>query len=216
MFETALIAFTTLFAVIGPIDVAVIYAGITTGIPARDRTRFAIRGTLIATGVLAFFAVFGQAILNKLGISLASLRIAGGILLLLIAIDMVFAKHSGGTGTTEAEEAEARKSSDPSVFPLATPLIAGPGAIGAIIVLIGDAQGDPNTILAVTGALAVILTLQLGLLLTASQVQKFLGRTGSDVVARIMGVLLAALAVEFILTGIRISGLLQEWMPVAR
>lgn len=205
-----LIAFTTLFAVIGPIDVAIIFAGLTTKNSAAERLGFAVKGVLIAGFILLFFALLGRGILDTLGITLPALQIAGGILLLLIAIDMVFARHSGGTSTTDAENEEAKRASDISVFPLALPLIGGPGAIGGIIILMGDTGGALKPSAIVISALIVILALQFVLLLTASQVQRLLGRTGSDVIARVMGVLLAGLAVQFMLTGLRISGLFVE------
>ena len=130
MTEIALAAFATFFATIGPLDVAVMYASLTADATPKQRTVMAIRGTVIGTLILLIFAVFGDAILNLFGISLAALRIGGGILLLLIAIDLVFAKPSGASTTTSDETHEAEATTDVSVFPLATPLIAGPGAMG--------------------------------------------------------------------------------------
>src|SRR5690606_30862853 len=114
-------------------DIAFIFAGLTKDNTPAQRRTFATRGVLVALGILLFFAVLGNAILDIFGITIPALRTAGGILLLLIAIDMVFARHSGGTGTTDEEEVEARQSQDISVFPLAMPLMAGPGAISAVI-----------------------------------------------------------------------------------
>ncbi|MCR9176160.1 MAG: MarC family protein [Alphaproteobacteria bacterium] len=205
-----LVAFAALFAVIGPVDVAVIYAGLTTKNTVAEKNRFAVKGVLIGGIIIGFFAVFGRNILDALGITLPALKIAGGILLLLIAIDMVFARHSGGTSTTREENEEAWNSEDPSIFPVAMPLIAGPGAIGAIIVLMGDTGGSLTLGAIVIAALLSVLAIQLVLLLMAGQVQKVLGRTGSDVIARVMGVLLAGLAVQFMLTGLRISGLFTD------
>jgi multiple antibiotic resistance protein len=208
MLETALIAFTTYFATIGPADVAALFAALTpTNTPA-DRRQMAIKGTLIATAILLVFALFGEAVLRLFGISLPALRIAGGILLLLIAIDMVFGRPSGGTTTTSEENAEAVVKDDISVFPLATPLIAGPGAIGATILLVANAEGDRLRIAIVILVMLGVLLLTFVLLLVAAQVQKLLGVTGLHVVSRIVGILLAALAVQFILDGIGTSGLL--------
>jgi multiple antibiotic resistance protein len=137
-----------------------------------------------------------------------ALRIAGGVLLLLIAIDMVFARSSGGSSTTAEENAEAATRADITVFPLATPLIAGPGAIGAVVLLMGDAGGDLLRGGAVVGALLLTLGLTLVLMLLAGGVQRVLGRTGVHVIARVFGVILAALAVQFMLDGIAQSGLL--------
>jgi multiple antibiotic resistance protein len=210
MLEAYLVAFTTFFATIGPADVAMLFAALTAKATAAERRAMAIRGTLIATGILLLFAAFGRGILQLFGVSLAALRAAGGILLLLIAIDMVFARDSGGTTTTSAENAEARTRTDISVFPLATPLIAGPGAIGAAILLVAAAAHDGDTVrVALTiAALLSVLALTLVLMLVATGVQRLLGVTGVHVLSRIFGILLAALAVQFIFDGIRQSGLL--------
>jgi multiple antibiotic resistance protein len=206
--ETLLVALTTFFATIGPADLAIVFAALTRKNTAAERRTIALRGVLIAGAILLFFVVFGNALLQLLGISLPALRTAGGVLLLLIAIDMVFARHSGGTGTTSEEEAEARTREDISVFPLATPLIAGPGAISATILLITGAGGDQGRIAAVVAALLAILLLTYLLLLVAIPIQRLLGVTGLAVVSRVVGVLLAALAVQFLFDGIKASGLL--------
>ena len=209
MVETALIAFTTYFATIGPADVAALFAALTPNSSSAARRQMAIRATLIATAILLAFALFGEAVLRLFGISLPALRIAGGILLLLIAIDMVFGRPSGGTTTTSEENAEAALKDDISVFPLATPSIAGPGAIGATILLVANAEGDRLRIAVVILVLLAVLLLTFLLLLIATQVQRLLGLTGLHVVSRIVGVLLAALAVQFIFDGIRTSGILS-------
>jgi multiple antibiotic resistance protein len=208
MLETALIAFTTYFATIGPADVAALFAALTPNNTPAERRAMAIRATLIATAILLAFALFGEAVLALFGISLPALRIAGGILLLLIAIDMVFGRPSGGTTTTSEENAEAALKEDISVFPLATPLIAGPGAIGATILLVADAEANRLRVTIVILVMLGVLLLTFLLMLVATQVQRLLGLTGLHVVSRIVGVLLAALAVQFILDGIRTSGIL--------
>lgn len=208
MLQTALVSFATFFATIGPIDVAAMFAALTTASTPRARLTMALKGTLIATGILLLFAFAGEILLNYFGISLAALRTAGGILLLLIAIDMVFARSSGGVSITEDESREARTQADISVFPLATPLIAGPGAMGAAILLMANTRGDWLLQTAVIGALLAVLLLTLVLLIGASQVHRFLGVTGLHVVTRVFGVLLAALAVQFIFDGIAESGLI--------
>ena len=128
--ETAGVAFATFFATIGPLDVAAMYAALTSAVSRKRRRQMAVRGTLIAGSILLLFALVGDFLLAGLGISLAALRTGGGILLLLIGIDLVFARSSGSTSTTDEEEKEAQSKQDISVFPLATPLIAGPGALG--------------------------------------------------------------------------------------
>ncbi len=209
MLETALLAFTTFFATIGPLDTAALYPALTPTNTARERRAMAGKGCLIGGGILLFFALFGEGVLRAFGISLPALRTAGGVLLLLIAIDMVFARHSGGTTTTADEQAEAATKPDVSVFPLATPLIAGPGAIGAAILLVAEAKSDPLKIAIVVAALLAVVLLTYLLLLGSAQVQKLLGITGLHVITRVMGVLLAALAVQFLFDGIAGSGLLR-------
>ncbi|MFP6827422.1 MAG: MarC family protein, partial [Pseudohongiellaceae bacterium] len=154
------------------------------------------------------FALVGDFLLAGLGISLAALRTGGGILLLLIGIDLVFARSSGSTSTTDEEEKEAQSKQDISVFPLATPLIAGPGTLGAVILLMANAEGEPVLQAAVITSLVAILLVTLAMLILASEIQQFLGVTGMHVVTRIFGVLLSALAVQFIFDGIAASGLL--------
>ena len=209
MFETALIAFTTFFATIGPLDVAALFAALTHENTPRERRSMALKGTLIGAAILLFFALFGKTVLTYFGITLPALQASGGILLLLIGIDMVFARHSGSGTTTDEETAEAKGKKDVSVFPLATPLIAGPGAIGAAILLVAGAEGNIVQVSLVIGALLAILLLTFLLMLLASQVQKLLGVTGLQVISRVVGVLLCALAVQFIFDGIRNSGLLS-------
>jgi multiple antibiotic resistance protein len=208
MLEPAAIAFTTFLATIGPQDVAIIFAALTAKASADTRRRTAVRAVIIAALILGFFALLGKPVLTYMGITLPALRTAGGILLLLVAIDLVFARNSGMTSTTEEENAESATRKDVSVFPLATPLIAGPGTIGAVILLISDAHGDVRKVAAVLGALAAVLVISLILMLAAAQVQKRLGVTGVHVLSRVFGILLAALAVQFLFDGIRASGLL--------
>ena len=206
--ETILVALTTFFATIGPADLALVFAALTHKNTAAERRAMALRGVLVAGAILMFFAVFGEPLLRLFGITLPALRVAGGILLLLISIDMVFARHSGGVGTTLEEEQEAATREDISVFPLAMPLIAGPGAISAAILLTTTGQGFGVEWFAVVGALAVILLLSYLAMLVAIPIQRLLGVTGLAVVSRIVGVLLAALAVQFFFDGLRTSGLI--------
>ncbi len=168
----------------------------------------AIRGTLIGSSILLLFAFIGEALLTGFGISLAALRTAGGILLLLIGIEMVFARSSGGTSTTEEEEQEAATKEDIAAFPIGMPLIAGPGAMSATVLLMADTEGDLILKAIVIGALLVILLATLISMLLAGQLQKLLGITGMHVIARVFGVLLCALAVQFIFDGIQQSGLI--------
>lgn len=206
--DTFLLALSTFFATIGPADLVLVFAALTEKNSEAHRRVMALRGVLVATGILLFFAVFGQAILNLFGITLPALRIAGGILLLLISIDMVFARHSGGTGTTPEEEQEARHRADLSVFPIGTPLIAGPGSISAVILLTTGAHGFGADWIAIVLALLVILFLCYAAMRVAIPIQRLLGLTGLAVVSRVVGVLLSALAVQFLIDGLKASGLL--------
>jgi multiple antibiotic resistance protein len=207
MIETSGLALATFFATIGPLDVAAMFAALTASQTAQQRRSIAIRGTLIGGGILLAFALIGEFLLAGLGISLAALRTAGGILLLLIGIDMVFARSSGGTSTTDEEETEAISKSDISVFPLATPLIAGPGAMGAAILLMADQEGNVVGQMIIVASILLILLLTFVSMLLAGKIQHWLGVTGMHVITRVMGVLLSALAVQFIFDGIRQSGL---------
>ncbi|MBF0278802.1 MAG: MarC family protein [SAR324 cluster bacterium] len=208
MIETASLALATFFATIGPIDVAATFAALTMSGTPQHRRLMAIRGTLIASVILLAFALAGEFLLAGFGISLAALRTSGGILLLLIGIDMVFARSSGGTSTIDEEEREAESKQDISIFPIATPLIAGPGSMGAAILLMANAKGNyTHQMIVVVSLLAILLFTAVSLLL-ASKIHQVLGVTGMHVISRIMGVLLSALAVQFIFDGIAQSGLI--------
>ena len=207
MLETYVVAFTTFFATVGPLDVAAVFAALTAGTSRAKAKSMAYRGTLIAAVILLGFALGGEVVLKTLGISLAALKVAGGILLLLIAIDMVFARSNGGLTTTEEETDEASTKKDISVFPLATPLIAGPGAMGAAILLMAQSAESAAHQGMVIAALLSITALTLCLLLLATRVQKLLGITGMHVITRVFGVLLASLAVQFMFDGLAASNL---------
>jgi multiple antibiotic resistance protein len=207
LLETAFVAFTTLFATVAPLDCAIMYAAITADTPAKQRRSMAVKGVLIASIILIIFAFIGSPLLSMLGISLAALRASGGILLLLIGIDMVFIR-SGSMSTSAEQEKEAESKPDISVFPLATPLIAGPGALGAAMLLMANTDGHLVAQLMVSGALLLVMLLTLLALMAATKIQTILGITGMQVVSRVFGVLLTALAVQFIFDGIAQSGLL--------
>jgi multiple antibiotic resistance protein len=206
--DSLLLSLSTFFATIGPADLVLVFAALTERMTTKERRVMALRGTLVATGILLFFAVFGDPLLRLFGITIPALRIAGGVLLLLISIDMVFARHSGGTGTTPEEENEAKKRVDISVFPLGTPLIAGPGAISAVI-LLATPHGvfSAEWFFVIAGMLG-ILVVTYAAMLVAIPIQRILGITGLAVVSRVVGVLLAALAIQFLIDGIKTSGLL--------
>ena len=207
MTSTYLVALATFFATVGVADIAFIFAALTKDNTAAERLKFATRGILIATAILLMFGFLGNQILDLFGITIPALRTGGGILLMLIGIDMVFARHSGGTSTTNKEDAESRQRDDISVFPMAMPLLAGPGSISAVILLTTGATTDTDFWL-IMGALLSIMALTWVTLLLAIPIQRILGFTGLSVVSRIVGILLVALAVQFIFDGVRSSGLL--------
>jgi len=208
MLEIGLVAFTTFFATVGPVDSAALFAALTAGVPANQRRRTATKSVAIATIVLLIFVFFGADVLRYMGISMAALKTSGGILLLLVGIDMVLAKSSGATSTTDDEAEEAQHRDDISVFPLATPIIAGPGTIGASVLLIANTEGNVKFQAMVVMALVANLLIVLVCFLMATQLQRLLGITGLNVISRILGVLLCALAVQFIFDGIGTSGLI--------
>lgn len=215
MFEIATLSLATFFATVGPFDVAAVFAALTANESAAQKRAIALRGTLISFAILLVFALIGELLIDSLGISLAALRTAGGILLLLMGIEMVFVRSSGATSTTDIEDNEAFTKTDISVFPLAMPLIAGPGAMGAAILLMADQQGHVAGQAIVIASIGLILLLTFISMLLAAKIQGLLGVTGMQVISRVMGVLLAALAVQFIFDGIAQSGLLSA-VSVAR
>ncbi len=199
----AIHAFATFLVAIDPVSNMPLFAAMTLGASAAARRRMACIGTAVGAGVLLAFALAGELLLQALGISLAAFRIAGGALLFLVAIDMVFARQSGLRSTTSSEDDEAFESADVSVFPLGIPLIAGPGAITSVLLLMGEAQGELPLQAVVLGVLFVILLLTLALLLAAGRLLALLGVTGVNVVSRVLGVVCAALAVQFIIDGVQ-------------
>ncbi|MDT8345614.1 MAG: MarC family protein [Thermohalobaculum sp.] len=204
MTDAAINALVTLLVVIDPIGLAPIFLALTTGTAAAARRRLAVRGVLIAAGVLVLFALAGDAVLAFVGISMPAFRIAGGMLLFLTALDMLFERR---TERREKQGHDTEPASDPSVFPLATPLIAGPGAIATIILLMGQHAGSVAGQAMVLGVLAVVLGLTLGSLLICGLLERALRRTGVLVVTRLLGMLLAALSVQFVLDGLAAFGL---------
>jgi len=203
MIEILFDTFLLLFVVIDPVGLAPMFVALTPGESAADRRRMAVRGTVLAGVVLVTFALVGEALLAALRISLPAFRIAGGLLLFLLAIDMVFARHSGVRGPTHREQVEAEQKRDISVFPLAIPLIAGPGAITTILLATSRGGDSVATLGAVLAMLVVVLLLALAALLAATRLTRILGETGTNVVGRVLGIVLAALAVQFVLDGLR-------------
>lgn len=203
MDQTFLIgAFATLFVVIDPVGLAPIFIALTADTDDRHRRVVALRAVLIAGSLLTLFAFFGEAVLGFIGISMPAFRIAGGILLFLTALDMLFQRRT----KRREDQADEEDFPDPSVFPIAIPLIAGPGAIATMILLAGRAEGALG-MAAVLGVMAAVLMLALLLFLSAGVIERGLGRTGINVVTRLLGMLLAALSVQFVLDGLRDFGL---------
>jgi multiple antibiotic resistance protein len=202
MLELFISAFITLFVVIDPVGVMPMFAALTQGAERGYRRRMAFKGTLISFVILGFFAVTGDGLLNLLHISLEAFRIAGGILLFFVAIDMVLVRSSGLSSTTVRETQEAEHRQDISVFPLAIPLIAGPGAITSMILLTGGGENRWQSVIVVLIVMALVLGLNWILLLLSNRLVKLIGVTGSGVISRVLGILLAALAVQFVLDGV--------------
>lgn len=203
MSELFVSAFVTFLVVIDPPGCAPIYASLTQNADAAQRRSMAIRSVLIATGILLFFAVLGEDLLRTLGISLSSFRIAGGIMLFLIAIDMVFEKRTERRHN-RAEEVNARHVDDVSVFPMAMPMIAGPGSIASVMLLTARSNGMEETAV-VLGALLLTLLLTLVALLLAGPMMRLMGHKMEAMITRLLGVILAALAVQFVIDGIERS-----------
>ena len=206
--------FLLLFVVVDPLGLAVIFAGLTHGEPADYRRRMALHGTGIAAVVLLVFALFGDRLLAALNIGLPAFRIAGGALLFLLAIDMVFARHSGVRAPTAREQAEAERRKDISVFPLAIPLIAGPGAITTVLLTAGGGRGSLFATVTLLAVLGVVLALTLLALLAAPRIVRLIGETGANVVGRVFGIVLAALAVQFIIDGLHIGLAPESSIPL--
>jgi multiple antibiotic resistance protein len=194
-------ALVALFTIVDPVGLVPVVLALTTGMTPPERTLVIFRATIIAGIVIAVFGVFGQFIFSSLGVTSEAFSIAGGMLLFLVAFDMLFGRQSG-TRETRREAREARTREDVSVFPLAIPMIAGPGTITTIILLVGNAGADPIQLTLV--AIAAILTLgsSLATMLISAQIQKRIGTTGILVLSRVLGILLAAVALQFILNGI--------------
>ena len=196
-------ALVTLLVVVDPLGLAPIFAALTRGFSEKQKRESAIRGTLLGALILFLFSLAGDVLLEALGIGLPAFRIAGGLLLFLLALDMVFARPSGMRATTVREQEEESYQQDISVFPLAIPLIAGPGAITTVLLYTGGSS--PSQLALFMGVLFVVLVMTLFSLLLAPRVMRLFGETGANVLSRVLGVLLAALAVQFVLDGLHAS-----------
>lgn len=200
---TYITAFVTLFVVIDPVGLAPIFIALTPEMSAAERRRIGLRALVVAAILLMIFGLVGEAILTGIGISLPAFRIAGGLLLFLTALDMLFERR------TERREGQAEADPpghDPSVFPLAMPLLAGPGALATMILLVGEGQGIGHVVMINVMMLAV-LGIAMLLFVLATPLARALGRTGTMVVTRLLGMLLAALSVQFVIDGLIGAGL---------
>jgi multiple antibiotic resistance protein len=196
-------SFVTLLVIVDPLGLAPIFAALTRGYPGKRKREAAIRGTALGAVILFVFALVGDALLGALGIGLPAFRTAGGILLFLLALDMIFARPTGLRSRTVREQEEESFEKDISVFPLAIPLVAGPGAITTVLLYTGGAGLSQIAVL--MSVLLVVLLLTLASLLLASRIMRLFGETGANVLSRVLGVLLAALAVQFVIDGIQSS-----------
>lgn len=204
MMELFISAFVTFFVVIDPPGCAPIFASLTGTAPAQHRRAMALRSTLVAALILYLFAIFGEAFLGALGISLDAFRVAGGVMLFLIALEMVFEKRTERR-THRAEDVKADpEHEDISIFPMAIPMIAGPGSIASVMLLTSKSVGMAQT-LVVLGALALVLLVNLAALLAAGPLMKAVGHRVEAMITRILGVVLAALAAQFIIDGVKAS-----------
>ena len=199
MTSELLTAFVTLFVIIDPPGLAPLFIALTQGIPRAQKRRIALRACLAGAALLTVFGLVGETLMELVGISLPAFCIAGGILLFLTALDMLFERRTKRrSDTAEGNEAEH----DPSIFPLSMPLIAGPGAIATMILLTGQQDGDPTWIISVLLVMVAVLVLVFLALLASDWLEKLLGPVGIVVVTRLLGMLLAALSVQFVIDGI--------------
>ncbi|HET9511110.1 MAG TPA: MarC family protein [Sphingomonas sp.] len=204
MIELYISAFITFFVVIDPPGCAPIYAGLTSGGGRAHVRAMAIRAVLVATAILLVFALFGRGILGALGIGLDAFRIAGGILLFVIAMDMVFERRTARREERAEKLKETREIEDVSIFPMAMPMIAGPGSIASAMLLTAQHPSWAETAV-VLAAMLTILALTLLALLAAGPIMRVLGAKIEAVITRLLGVLLSALAAQFVIDGVKAS-----------
>jgi multiple antibiotic resistance protein len=202
MFQQLARFFVVFLVVVEPISLLPLFVGLTEGIEEGQRRQMARRAVIISAVILTVFALAGGPFLKIMSINLESFRIFGGLLLFLIALEMVFAR-SPGTRTSSKEQKESEEREDISVFPLAFPFIAGPGALATILLAFGGVAGKPQLFLGLLVIVFVVLLLTLGVLYLATPAMRVLGVTGTNVISRMFGVLLGALAVQYVIDGLR-------------
>ncbi len=197
----AITAFVSLFVIIDPIGLAPLFVAVTKNNTKAERRKIAFRSVLVGLGILAVFGIAGERVLTVIGISMPAFRISGGLLLFLTAIEMLFEKR------TERRENQAEPAPDPSVFPLAMPLIAGPGAMTTMILLTGQHDSLAGQVM-VFGVMVAVLMIVLTMFLLGNMLERLLGQTGINLISRLFGMFLAALSVQFVIDGIRDMGIL--------
>lgn len=200
--EFLISALVTLVVVVDPVGLVPTFVAMTNGLPEATRRHIGLRAALIATGILAGFALGGEWLLRKLGIGLPAFRIAGGLLLFSIASEMVFGVRIERQART-AEQAVEERVTNIAAFPLGIPLMAGPGAITAVVLLSGRADGDIAMLALLLGVVALVGAICFLVFAAAGRIGALIGVTGNVVLSRLLGVLLAAMAVQFVLDGIR-------------
>jgi multiple antibiotic resistance protein len=203
MIELLVKFFVMFFVVVEPVSLIPMYAGLTEGASSGYKRKMACKAVILAGLILVIFALAGGALLDAMGISIDAFRIFGGLMLFLIALDMVYVRHSGARTTTSTEEAEVKRREDISVFPLAFPFIAGPGALATILLVTGDLAPTSMLFWGMMVVVVLVLAITYVLMRLTPQVMRVLGLTGANVVSRLTGVILGALAVQFVIDGVR-------------
>lgn len=197
-------ALVTFLVIIDPPGCAPIFASLTRGTPGKHRRAMAIRSSLIAWAILMFFALLGRPMLQALGISLASFRVAGGIMLFMIALDMVFERRTQRRESRAQSIEGTPEAEDISVFPMAIPMIAGPGSIASAMLWVSRADGSVE-VAAVLAAITIVMLLTMLALLAAGPIMRLIGEKLEAMITRILGVILAALAAQFVIDGLKQS-----------
>jgi multiple antibiotic resistance protein len=203
MIEALIKFFVLFFVVVEPISLVPMYAALTEGASHDYKRRMARKSVILAGLILLAFALAGGALLDTMGISLNAFRIFGGLMLFLIALDMVYVRPSGARTTTSTETAEVKRRPDIAVFPLAFPFIAGPGALATILLVTGDLSPTSLLFLGMMAVVVLVLVLTYALMRLTPHVMRVLGVTGGNVISRLTGVILGALAVQFVIDGIK-------------
>jgi multiple antibiotic resistance protein len=200
--DYAISALVTLFVVVDPIGLAPAFLAVTSDLPSHAKRQVALRASVIAAAILAGTALIGDWLLTTLGIGIPAFRIAGGLLLFSIASEMVFGVRTERQSRA-AEQAVEEHVRNIAAFPLAIPLMAGPGAITATVLLSGQSGGKPAVVAILLGVIVAVCVVSGLVFLAASRIERFLGVTGNTLLSRLLGVILAALAVQFVIDGVK-------------